>query len=247
MDSYRFLSSYYNRFTLDVAYPKWADFFERIFVQENLKPHLILDLACGTGNLTAELTMRGYEVIGVDASAEMLMQAMERTIDMNPRPLFLNQLMQELDLYGTVDACLCCLDSINYITDPMMLQECLRRVELFLEPGGVFIFDVNTLKKFQNINDQCYVREDDDVYCVWQTDFDGEICRYDFDIFEQVGGLWRRNQESHEERYYAVETLVSLLQELGFIQVKLYPELSFDSLIGQEDRIFISARKRKIK
>ena len=112
---------------------------------------------------------------------------------------------------------------------------------------GVFIFDINTLKKFQDINDQCYVREDDDVYCVWQTEFDGEVCRYDFDIFEQVGGLWRRNQESHEERYYAAEALVSWLQEIGFIQVKLYPDLSFGSLTGQEDRIFISARKRKIK
>lgn len=246
MDSYRFLSAYYDRFTDDVGYSKWADFFEKVFQKEGLKPHLILDLACGTGRLSQELAVRGYEMIGVDASTEMLMQAMNNTIDLTPRPLFLHQPMEELDLYGTVDACLCCLDSVNYITDPETLREALRRVELFLEPGGVFIFDVNTLKKFTQMNGQCYVREDDDVYCIWQVDFDGSLCHYDFDIFERQGEYWKRSQESHEERFYAPEMLQKLLKELGFIHIKFYPELSFGKLDGQDDRIFISARKRNL-
>lgn len=246
MDSYRFLSSYYDRFTDDVGYGKWADFFEQIFHQEGLAPHLILDLACGTGSLSAVLAQRGYEVIGVDASTDMLMQAMDNTIDLEPRPLFLNQTMEQLDLYGTVDAVLCCLDSVNYVTDPNALREAFRRVELFLEPGGVFIFDVNTLAKFSRMNGECYVREDEDVYCVWQVDFDGAQCSYDFDIFERSGDAWQRNQETHRERYYSPEELTALLEELGFIQVKRYPELSFGALSGDEDRIFISARKRNL-
>ena len=246
MDSYRFLSSYYDRFTDDVGYARWADFFEQIFRREELHPHLIADLACGTGSLSRELALRGYDMIGIDASTEMLMQAMDNTSDLPTRPMFLHQAMEELDLYGTVDACLCCLDSVNYVTDPNALYEAMRRVELFLEPGGVFIFDVNTLNKFQRMNGQCYVREDEDVYCVWQVDFDGALCSYEFDIFECEGSHWIRNQESHKERFYDPDDLIHLLQKLGFVEIKTYPELSFGPITGQEDRIFISARKRKL-
>lgn len=246
MDSYRFLSSYYDRFTDDVGYAKWADFFEQIFENEGLSPRLIVDLACGTGSLSYELASRGYEMIGVDASAEMLMQAMNNTIDLDPRPIFLQQRMEALDLYGTVDACLCCLDSVNYITDPALLREAMRRVELFLEPGGVFIFDVNTLQKFERMNGQCYVREDENVYCVWQVDFDGTLCSYDFDIFERQGKQWSRYMETHRERYYDIGGLTALLHSLGFVDIKTYPELCFEELSDRDERIFISARKRSI-
>ena len=110
MNSYETLSAYYDRFTDDVGYADWADFFERLFAREGMQPKLVLDLACGTGSLTKILADRGYEMIGVDASPEMLMQAMQNTMDCAPRLLFLNQRMEELDLYGTVDVCLCCLD-----------------------------------------------------------------------------------------------------------------------------------------
>ncbi len=249
MNSYQFLSSYYDRFTDDVGYAAWADFFERIFVAEGLQPHLLLDLACGTGSLSAEFARRGYEVIGVDASAEMLMQAMDNTLSLQPRPIFLNQRMERLDLYGTVDACLCCLDSVNYITEPATLREAFRRVELFLEPGGIFIFDVNTQQKFDRMDGECYVREDADVFCVWQAVFKNPVCRYDFDIFTREGDCWSRQQETHTERYYAPDFLAQMLDDLGFLDVQFYPELQFpsapyDRLTG-EDRIFISARKRK--
>ena len=123
MNSYQTLSAYYDRFTDDVGYADWADFFERLFAREGIQPKLVLDLACGTGSLTRILAERGYEMIGADASPEMLMQAMQNTMDCEPRPLFLNQRMEALDLYGTVDACLCCLDSINYVTEPQTLQK----------------------------------------------------------------------------------------------------------------------------
>lgn len=245
MDSYHVLSAYYDRFTQDIDYARWADFFEQIFNRIGISPRLVLDLACGTGSLSHELARRGYEMICVDASAEMLMQAMNNGLDLDPRPLYLQQRMECLDLYGTVDACLCCLDSINYITDPALLREAIRRIELFLEPGGVFIFDVNSLKKFERMHDQCYVREDEDVYCAWQVDFDGELCCYEFDIFSRQGQHWMRHEETHHERYYAPDMLTNLLSALRFTDIVVYPELSFASLTGQEDRIFISARKRK--
>ena len=122
MNSYQTLSAYYDRFTDDVGYEQWADFFVALFAREGVEPKIVLDLACGTGSLTRLLAQRGYDMIGVDASPEMLMQAMQNTFDCEPRPLFLNQRMEQLDLYGTVDVCLCCLDSVNYVTEPAVLQ-----------------------------------------------------------------------------------------------------------------------------
>ena len=127
MNSYQTLSAYYDRFTDDVGYGQWADFFEQLFAREDIRPQLVLDLACGTGSLTRLLAKRGYDMIGADASPEMLMQAMQNTMDCSPRPLLINQRMEELDLYGNVDACLCCLDSVNYVTDPDDLAEASAR------------------------------------------------------------------------------------------------------------------------
>ena len=149
MNSYETLSEYYDRFTDDVGYEEWADFFERLFEREGVKPSLVLDLACGTGSLTRILAQRGYDMIGADASPEMLMQALQNTLDCEPRPLLLNQRMEELDLYGAVDACLCCLDSVNYVTEPEALQTAFERVHTFLNPDGLFVFDINTPEKFR--------------------------------------------------------------------------------------------------
>lgn len=243
MDSYRFLAAYYDRFTNDVGYPLWADYCERRFREKGIAPELVLDLACGTGSLCAELAARGYEMIGVDASAEMLMQAMNRTAGLTPRPLFLQQRMEQLDLYGTVGACLCCLDSVNYITKPQVLQEVFRRVALFLEPAGLFLFDVNTEEKFARMNGETYVREDENVFCVWQVETEGRRCTYDFDLFEREdNGLWSRTQETHEERVYTPEELVKMLEKAGFTEIEQRFEPQLAPVEAHRDRVFFSAR-----
>ena len=245
MNSYQALAAYYDRFTDDVGYADWADFFERLFAREGVQPGLILDLACGTGSLTKILAERGYEMIGADASPDMLMQAMQNTIDYTPRPLFLNQRMEALDLYGTVDVCLCCLDSINYVTDPAALQTAFERVHLFLEPKtGLFVFDVNTPEKFARIDGNAYVREEEDVFCVWQAAVEDGLCAYQFDIFTREGKGWARAQETHEERIYTPETLTAMLTRAGFSEIKTYGDQSFAPVRGGEDRIYFTARKR---
>ncbi len=245
MNSYETLSAYYDRFTEDVGYAGWADFFERVFAREGVQPRLILDLACGTGSLTRLLADRGYEMIGADASPDMLMQAMQNTMDCDPRPLFLNQRMEDLDLYGTVDVCLCCLDSINYVTDPDTLQKAFERVHLFLEPKtGLFVFDVNTPEKFARIDGNAYVREDEDVFCVWQAAVEDGLCAYQFDIFERDGEAWTRAQETHEERVYPLEQLAAMLERAGFSEIKTYGDQSFSPVRGGEDRVYFTARKR---
>ncbi len=245
MNSYQALSAYYDRFTDDVGYADWADFFERLFAREGIQPKLVLDLACGTGSLTRILAERGYEMIGADASPEMLMQAMQNTMDCEPRPLFLNQRMEALDLYGTVDACLCCLDSINYVTEPQTLQKAFERVHLFLEPkSGLFVFDINTPEKFACMDGNAYVREDEDVFCVWQAAVEDGLCAYQFDIFAREGGKWTRAQETHEERIYTVEQLTDMLEKAGFSEIKTYGDQSFAPVRGGENRIYFTARKR---
>ena len=245
MNSYQTLSAYYDRFTDDVGYAQWAEFFVELFAREGIEPQLILDLACGTGSLTRLLAQRGYDMIGVDASPEMLMQAMQNTYDCEPRPLFLNQRMEQLDLYGTVDVCLCCLDSVNYVTEPSVLQQAFERVHLCLEPKtGLFVFDINTPEKFARIDGNSYVREDEDVFCVWQAAVEDGLCAYQFDIFERDGDVWRRAQETHEERVYTIEELTVMLEKAGFSEIKTYGDQSFSPVQGGEDRVYITARKR---
>ncbi len=245
MNSYEALSVYYDRFTRDVGYAGWADFFEEVFRKEDVHPKLVLDLACGTGSLTKELAVRGYEMIGVDASPEMLMRAMDSTLMCEPRPLFLNQRMEELDLYGTVDVCLCCLDSVNYVTEQDTLQRAFERVHLFLEPGtGLFVFDVNTPEKFGRIDGNSYVREEEDVFCVWQAAVEDGLCAYQFDIFKKEDDVWIREQETHEERVYSLDTLKDMLVHAGFSETKTYGGLDFSPVRGGEDRVFFTARRR---
>ena len=244
MNSYETLSEYYDRFTDDVGYEEWADFFERLFEKEGVKPELVLDLACGTGSLTRILAQRGYDMIGADASPEMLMQALQNTLDCEPRPLLLNQRMEELDLYGAVDACLCCLDSVNYVTEPEDLQTAFERVHTFLNPDGLFVFDINTPEKFARIDGESYVREDDGVFCVWQAAVEDGLCAYQFDIFEQEDDVWHRAQETHEERIYEPAQLTAMLEQAGFTEIKTYGDQSFAPVQGGEDRIYFTARKR---
>lgn len=245
--AYASLSEYYNRFTDDVPYERWADFFEQIFTQKQIKPKVVLDLACGTGSLTRIFAQRGYDMIGVDQSEEMLMLAQQACLDANPEKpvLLLHQSMQELDLYGSIDACICCLDAINYVGQPDMLQETMQRVYTFLEPGGLFLFDINTRNKLERIDGQSFVREDEDVFCVWQCEIeDGEQCHYYFDIFVcNDTGTWDRYQEHHIERIYEPEDLTSMLKKAGFAEIEQRGELSDDVPDEQEERIFFIARK----
>ena len=136
MSSYESLALRYDALTADVDHEAWADYLEKHFSRSPIPIHTVLDLACGTGAMTCLLAQRGYEMIGVDLSAEMLSVATEKAQDLTGviPPMFLQQPMEELDLYGTIDACVCCLDSINYVTRPKALLRAFQRVHLFLEP-----------------------------------------------------------------------------------------------------------------
>ncbi len=247
MESYEFLAGSYDALTADVGYPHWADYIERHFSRCALPIHTVLDLACGTGSLTRELALRGYEMIGADRSEEMLWQAAEKCRGVEPiEPIFLNQSMEELDLYGTIDACVCCLDSVNYVTRPAALRRAFGRVHLFLMPGGLFLFDINTPEKLKSLDGQMFIDETDETYCVWRAEYSKRrrICTYGMDIFRRErGDLWRRGGEEHEEYAYEPDELGESLRAAGLKNIKRYGELKLRAPKAGEQRIFFAARK----
>ncbi len=154
--------------------------------------------------------------------------------------------MEELDLYGTIDACVCCLDSVNYVTRPKALLRAFQRVHLFLMPGGLFLFDVNTPEKLESLDGGMFIDETDDTYCVWRADYArrSRICTYGFDLFfREESGLWRREEEVHQERAYAPEELTELLRTAGFTHIRQYGDRKLRPPKPGEGRIFFAARK----
>ncbi len=247
MESYEFLAGCYDQLTADVRYRAWADYLERHFARSAIPVRTVLDLACGTGSLTRILAERGYEMIGVDQSEEMLAQAAEKCRDVaGERPIFLHQSMEKLDLYGTVDACVCCLDSVNYVTRPAALRRAFQRVHLFLMPGGLFLFDVNTPEKFRKMDGQVFLDETEDAYCVWRAEFSEKrrICTYGMDIFRRrEGDLWERGQEVHREYAYELGELAGFLREAGFRRIRVCGDRRLRAPREGEERVFFAAWK----
>ena len=245
--AYENLAGCYDQFTRDVDYVRWADYLERHFARSALPIHTVLDLACGTGSLTLELARRGYEMIGVDQSEEMLAQAAEKCRQASEiPPLFLHQSMDKLDLYGTIDACVCCLDSVNYVTSPQKLERAFQRVHTFLMPGGLFMFDVNTPDKLRALDGQVFLDESADAYCVWRADYSARrrVCTYGMDLFTlEPDGRWSRADELHEEYAYEPDELEALLIRAGFSRIKQYGERKLRAPKAGEGRIFFAARK----
>ena len=245
--AYENLAGCYDQFTRDVDYVRWADYLERHFARSALPIHTVLDLACGTGSLTLELARRGYEMIGVDQSEEMLAQAAEKCRPASEiPPLFLHQSMDKLDLYGTIDACVCCLDSVNYVTSPQKLERAFQRVHTFLMPGGLFMFDVNTPDKLRALDGQVFLDESADAYCVWRADYSARrrVCTYGMDLFTlEPDGRWSRAEELHEEYAYEPDELEALLVRAGFSRIKQYGERKLRAPKAGEGRIFFAARK----
>ena len=249
MDAYKALAASYDRLTEDVDYGAVVDFYRVLWEKEGLSPRTAVDLACGTGSVSVLLAELGMEVTGVDMSADMLCQADQKAADMENRPLFICQKLQELHLPKGVDLAVCALDSLDYITDPDHCREAIRRVYKALNPGGCFIFDVNTPEKLRAMDGQVFLDEDDDVYCVWRGEFDEKtnICTYGMDIFQRAGETWHRSCEIHEEYAYSRQQLTEYLKAAGFTHIEVFADRQLVKPREGEQRIYFKARKGKIK
>ena len=249
MNAYGNLAASYDRLTSDVDYGAVVGFYFEILEKEKLSPRTAVDLACGTGSVSLLLAQRGLKVTGVDMSEEMLCVAAQKAQKMDNPPFFACQWIQELKLPRGVDLAVCALDSLDYITNPSDCALAIRRVYKALNPGGCFIFDVNTPQKLRAMDGQVFLDEDEDVYCVWRGEFDEEanICSYGMDLFQRYGDTWIRSFEEHREYAYSAEQLVGYLKAAGFTGIRVYADRKMEAPGENEQRIYVKARKGKIK
>ena len=247
MASYEFLAASYDELMRDADYARRADFVEKLFRRAAKRDvRTVLDLACGTGTMTCLLTERGYELISVDGSEDMLMEAREKAQGIRGvEPLFLHQSMPRLDLNDTVDAAICCLDSLNYLTNPKDVRRTFERLRLFVSPGGALVFDVHALPKLQAMDGQVYLDEGEDVYCVWRTEFRRDMLDYCVDLFTlRPDGAWERETEFHRQRYYSAEELTQWLAEAGFGSIRIHGDCRLRRPNETDGRIYIAAIRK---
>ena len=247
MSAYEALAGSYDELTYDIPYEKIADYFAAVLRRYGVQTRSVLDLACGTGSLAVLLAQRGLRVLGVDCSEEMLTQAGEKSMQMENPPFWICQKMQRLRLAEPVDAAICCLDSINYLTNPKDCRETFRRVYRSLSDGGVFIFDINTPYKLMGLDGQVFLDETEDTYCVWRASFDRRrnLCRYGMDLFQLDGTRWVRSAEEHDEYAYTPDELEQYLREAGFTDIRRFGDRTFRRPKDDALRIYFAARKKE--
>lgn len=246
MNAYNIFAAHYDALTENVNYEQRADYICRLLKQHEHTFGTTLDLACGTGSLTIALARKGVDIFGADQSCEMLSQAQMKAYEQDLNLLFLCQQMQELDLYSTIDTCLCTLDSINHIINKQDVQKTFDKVSLFMNKGGLFVFDVNTpYKNNVVLGNNTFVYDTPQVYCVWQNTIQQEnIVDIDLDFFQQnLSGAYDRSSESFSERAYSHDEICMMLESAGLTLTGYYEELTFHKPKEDTQRIVYVAKK----
>lgn len=237
----------YDLLTFNVPYDELADYYAKILTELGAGGGRLLDMGCGTGSLTVRLAERGFDVIGQDASPEMLTIAAGKSSEV----MWICQNMEETELGGTVGAVgavVSTLDSINHLESAEAMLACFRRAAACLESGGAFVFDVNTVYKHREIlADNTFVYDIDGVYCVWSNTFDERDNGVDIDLdlfFENEDGTYSRVGESFREIALTAEEYCQLLEKTGFEVVNIWEYPTFDKLSESSEKLLISAKKR---
>ena len=222
MPSYSAFAQFYDGLMTNAEYQKRCDYLCELLKRHRHDFGITLDLACGTGSLTRLLAKKGVDVYGIDASAEMLCEAMEKSAEEGLNILYLRQKMQNIDLYGTINTCICTLDSINHLTDE------------------------KDVKHRSVLCDNTFVYETDKVFCVWQNSLsENDVVEINLDFFEEENGVYYRTSESFCERAYSDECIRKMLSDTGFETEAVYGDLSFDTPKDDEQRVIYVARMKK--
>lgn len=246
MESYNYLAEYYDMLMDDVDYDAWCSFIEDIFNKYGVKPDTILDAACGTGNITIPMAVKGYKLSGVDISDEMLAVAENKARSQKQSIKFLKQNLTELTLNKSYDSVLCMCDGVNYIIEEMDLKNFFSSVYKTLSINGVFVFDISSSYKLKEIlGDNTLFQEKDDFCYVWENSCfeDEEIIEMRLNFFVPENGLYKRLEEYHTQRIYSIDYLRKQLHEAGFRNISAYDDLAFREPNDTSQRIFFTAQK----
>ena len=248
MEQYTNFAKVYDLFMDNVPYDKWVEQIKDILYKEDIKDGLICDLGCGTGAITERLANLGYDMIGIDNSYDMLDVAMGKKYASGNDILYLCQDMREFELYGTVRAIISRCDSLNYIKNLSELKEVFAWVNNYLDPKGLFIFDMNTVYKYQNIlGDNTFAEVRDQASFIWENTYDSDkrINEYDLNIFIKLeGDNYKRFEERHVQKAYIFEEIVSAIDESNMVLEKYLDADTYGDVSEKTERILFIARER---
>lgn len=248
MDAYTSFAEVYDLFMDNIPYKEWCGYLSGILAEYGIKDGLVLDMGCGTGNLTMELAACGYDMIGIDNSQEMLSCALIKREKAGLDILYLHQDMREFELYGTVEAVVCICDSINYILEYDELVQVFSLVNNYLEPGGIFIFDFNTEFKYRELLGDATIAEDrEESSFIWENEYDVEtsLNYYDLTLFiREEDGRYQKYRETHVQRAYLPEEIMGALKESGMEVLEVYDAFTRQSPKEESERVYVIARER---
>ena len=246
-ESYTSFAQVYDMFMDNVDYPAWSKYLIQLLKEYQVEDGLVLDLGCGTGNMTELLAKEGYDMIGVDNSEDMLEIASEKRAESGLNILYLLQDMREFELYGTVRAVICLCDSLNYLLKEDDLLTTFKLVNNYLDPNGLFIFDFNTVYKYETvIGDSTIAENREDCSFIWENYYTAEdqINEYDLTIFvKQQKDLFRKFTETHLQRGYTMEAMKRLVEQSGLIFVEALDADTHGSVTETSERIYVIARE----
>ena len=248
MASYESFARVYDMFMDNIPYEEWAEYLISLLKEYSVNDGLVLDLGCGTGNMTELLAQAGYAMIGVDNAEEMLEIAMEKREKSGQDILYLLQDMREFELYGTVKAIVSICDSVNYVTEEEDLLEVFKLANNYLDPKGVFIFDFNTVYKYSEILGNQTIAEDrEDCSFIWDNYYyeEEQINEYELSLFikETDSDLYRKYQETHFQKAYDLETMKRLVEQSGLEYVTAYDAFTKQLPTKESERVYIIARE----
>jgi len=247
LEAYTNFAEVYDLFMDNIPYKDWCSYVAGLLKEHGAKDGLVLDLGCGTGSLTELLADAGYDMIGVDNSEDMLQNAMNKRSESGKDILYLMQDMREFELYGTVKAVLSICDCINYILEYKDLVEVFRLVNNYLDPGGVFIFDLNTVYKYEKVMGDTTIAEDrEECSFIWDNyyDEDTKINEYDLSLFiREEEDLYRKYTETHYQRAYTIDEIKKALKEAGLEFLEAYDAFTREPVKDNSERIYLIARE----
>ena len=246
---YSALAPHYDRLMQDTDYSAWCDFYEACFAKYGVDtPAAIVDLGCGTGSISIELAKRGNSVTGLDTSEEMLALAYRKAEEAKVKLLLLSQNMTCFDSGTHTDAALCCFDGINYLADTGEVYSCFCSAYENLRGGGLFIFDISTPYKYENIlANNSFVYEYEDLFTVWESFYNKKsgVCDFDLTFFvKHKNGLWERSDEYQCQRKYSERTIISLLKKAGFELLETASDIDFSPVTATSEREFFICKKK---